>query len=440
MPARPNILLIMTDQQSHRAMSCTGNPNLHTPALDSLAETGVRFSNAYCSYPLCTPSRAATFTGRMPHEVGIDGNNQPINETYREEELGFLFQKAGYDCVYGGKWHLPEISIPDQEHGFRRICPFDDTHLAARCVEYLEEDRQEPFLMVASFDNPHNICEWARNQPLPWGPIEDAPTEACPNLPPNYAIPPFEPGILRRTQSWQPRPYPMWDWGPEQWRHYRQAYFRLVEKVDGEIGLILEGLRANGLQEDTLIVFVSDHGDGMGCHQWSQKSVMYDEVTRVPLLVSFKGVTQAGEVDPHLASTGLDILPTLCDYADIPLPDGLRGRSLRGLAEGEEPTAWREAVFCESVLSRQHKVAARMVRTERYKYSIYSWGRYREQLVDLKNDPGEMTNLAVEEHHQPLLAQHRGLLRDWCLETDDLFDEHYGHPGQPTLPGYGYEE
>ena len=99
MNQRPNILYIFTDQQSATAMSCTGNPDLLTPAMDSIAANGVRFEQAYCTYPLCTPSRASMFTGRTPHEVGIQGNDQPIEASFREQELGRLLSDAGYECV-----------------------------------------------------------------------------------------------------------------------------------------------------------------------------------------------------------------------------------------------------------------------------------------------------------------------------------------------------
>ncbi|MBN1399972.1 MAG: sulfatase-like hydrolase/transferase [Anaerolineae bacterium] len=442
MPMRPNILLIITDQQSHAAMSCAGNDALRTPAMDSLAETGVLFRQAYCSYPLCTPSRAAIFTGRMPHEIGISGNNEPIAEPFRQEELGWLFQRAGYDCVYGGKWHVPEIAMPDREHGFRTICGFDDAHLGEACSTYLANyaagDRAQPFFMVASFDNPHNICEWARHQVLPWGPVADAPTQDCPNLPLNYAIPAFEPEAIRWAQASERRVYPTVSFTPEDWRHYRQAYFRLVEKVDGEIGRILASLRAHDLEEQTLIVLTSDHGDGMGAHHWNQKSVLYDEVMRVPLIVSLKGVTRAGaQDDNHLVAQGLDLLPTLCDYAAIAPSDDLLGRSLRDLAEGREPDSWHRAVYAESRLAP--RIEARMVRTQRHKYALYSYGKYREQLIDLANDPGEMVNLAVENRYADLLQQHRDLLWEWCLQTSDPFEKHDSHPDRPNLPGHEFE-
>ena len=102
----PNILLIVTDQQQAAGMSCAGNPDVNTPVLDNLAEQGVRFSNAYCTNPLCTPSRASMFTGRMPHEIDTMGNGRKINPNFRSLELGNLFKQAGYNCAYGGKWHV----------------------------------------------------------------------------------------------------------------------------------------------------------------------------------------------------------------------------------------------------------------------------------------------------------------------------------------------
>lgn len=438
MPSRPNMLVIMTDQQSHAAMGCAGNDAIATPAMDSLAAAGVRFSQSYCTYPLCTPSRASMFTGQWPHAIDVMDNGRPIPDAMRTTELGGLFSRAGYDCVYGGKWHVPEIAMPDGQHGFRTICGFDDTHLADRCIDYLRARHDRPFLMVASFDNPHNICEWARGQVLPWGPIEERPLECCPNLPPNHASTGFEPEAIRMEQAWSPRVYPVLNYSAERWRRYRNAYLRLVEKVDAEIGRILAALRDAGLARDTLVVFTSDHGDGMGAHHWNQKSVLYDEIVRVPLLLSWPGVIPEGRVDPRLVSTGLDLLPTLCDYAGISAPEGLPGRSLREAVERASGATWRDQVCAETVLGRPIRMEGRMVRTARFKYVVYSYGLYREQLYDLERDPGEMVNLAVEERHSGVLAEHRRRLRDWCLETGDRFEEHSSHPGLPTVPGYEY--
>ena len=200
---RPNVLLITTDQQAALAVGAAGNPDLSTPAMDALGERGVRFERAYCTFPLCTPSRASLYTGRMPYEVGADYNNKAIAPEFRSRELGNLMAAAGYDCAYGGKWHVPEIEIGDG-HGFTRICGFDDWALADRCIDFLRTPRSAPFFLVASFDNPHNICEHSRQQRLPWGPVPQVPVGECPNLPANFEVPAYEPYLIKQERALKP--------------------------------------------------------------------------------------------------------------------------------------------------------------------------------------------------------------------------------------------
>lgn len=439
MAKQPNILYIMTDQQSVNAMSCAGNEYLSTPAFDALAAEGTRFERAYCTYPLCTPSRASMIAGRWPHEVGITGNGQPIDAAYRNQELGHLLSQAGYRCAYGGKWHIPEIAVP-WGHGFESICGFDDVALPERCRDFFERDHDRPFFLVASFDNPHNICEWRRRQNVPWGSVGRPPrVEDCPTLPANFAIPPFEPEAVRIISRSNPRIYPDDRYTPEQWRRYRWGYNRLVEKVDAQIGRVLQSLEAVGLHEDTVVIVSSDHGDAQGAHHLVQKTFLYDEATHVPLIIRAPGEPQ-GQVDRHLVSNGLDIYATICDFAGIIPPEGTHGRSLRPLVGGETPD-WREYVAAETYRER-HRCDGRMICTDRYKYTAYSWGAYREQLIDLEADPGEMVNLAVASKYEDILQHHRDLLRDWCERTGDAFyGHHYSHPSVPFMvPGDEYPQ
>jgi arylsulfatase A-like enzyme len=438
--SQPNILYIFTDQQSADAMSCAGNPEVQTPALDRLADGGVRFTQAYCTYPLCTPARASMFTGRMPHQVGITTNNQPIDERYRHEELGHLLAAAGYECLYGGKWHVPEISIPEG-HGFRSICPFDDVGLPHRVRAFLERPHIRPFFLVASFDNPHNICEYRRQQNLPWGPIGPAPRlEDCPSLPANYAIPPFEPEAVRVISGDDPRIYPA-SYSDEQWRQYRWGYYRLVEKVDAQIGQILDALDETGLAENTVVIFSSDHGDAAGSHHLVQKSFLYDEQTRVPFIVRMPGIGPTGREDAHLVSNGLDFYATVCELAGVELPAGIEGRSIVPLLKGDAGVEWHQHVLAETHWDR-HRCDGRMVRTARFKYVAYTWGAYREALYDMVRDPGEMVNLALRSTYADVLQMHRTLLRDWCARTGDSFyGHHYSHPEQPFIvPGDEYPQ
>ncbi len=436
MKTRPNILYIFTDQQHAGAMSCAGNPYLHTPALDSIAARGVRFTRAYCTHPICTPSRASMWTGRYPHEVGVDANGQGIDERFRAMELGTVLAGAGYDCAYGGKWHVPTGHRVDEGHGFRCIAEMGDERLADACEALLRSAPPQPFFLVASFDNPHNICEYARQQILPGGAVA-APQrlEDCPPLPANFAIPPYEPQALRAYQAYGPQWYPMRDALPDEWRRYVHAYYRMVERVDAQIGRVLRAVRESGLEEQTLVIFSSDHGDGCAEHQWNQKSLLYEAEIRVPLLVQWNGHCAAGVTVDALASNGLDLLPTICDYAGAAVPEGLAGRSLRPWLEGAETVPWRDHLVVETLLDHSKKTTVetygRAVVTPRAKYAVYSWGRHREQLFDTASDAGEMVNLAGVSRYQQELDRHRALLRAWAEQTDDVFAHGRFRPGTP---------
>jgi arylsulfatase A-like enzyme len=419
MDKNPNIVLIMTDQQSALAIGYIGNEDLHTPAMDSLAADGVVFTNAYCAYPLCGPSRACIFSGFTPHRVGVMKNGDGIDEKYRPYEMGNVFSKAGYECVYGGKWHVPKIEFDDvsaREHGFEVICGRDDANLAQRCIEFINREHNKPFLMVASFENPHNICQWAREQDLPWGGVMEKPINECPDLPPNFAIPPYEPQAIREYTRKFPRFYSSPEYtDPDWWRRYRDAYYRIIEKVDAEIGKVLDELKKKGLFDDALIIFTSDHGDNMGSHQLKQKSIPYEEAAKVPLVICHKS-RLAHRVVHYPVSNGIDMLPTMCSLAGIDPGVEYEGLDITSPKAGE-----RAFVVTEMYGDGDSSVSARMVRTARYKYIVYNWGRYREQLFDLEKDPGEMVNLAYSMKYGKQLDAHREYLAKWCAYTGDSF-------------------
>ena len=451
---RPNILWIMTDEQWAGAMSAAGNRDVATPAMDSLARTGVSFPQTYCTYPSCAPSRASLFTGLMPHETGVYDNHpeMTLNESCRPEMLGRLLSDAGYDCLYGGKWHLQDHNIPDGEFGFKKISDINDIELPGRCAQAFEAPRDRPFFLVASFDNPHNILEGARDVAMPWGEVDRPPIEDCPNLPANFAEMPYEPEAVIAERGQYPIAFRDPSYTADDWRWYRYLYYRLVEKVDAQVGKTLAALEAAGHADDTIVIFTSDHGDALGAHRWNQKWVLYEESVRVPLII--RDPRNKPRNDPrneqgnvaapdHLVSNGLDLYPTVCDYAGVTPPPGRRGRSLRALVDGQRPTAWRDHLPAETWWGRifpfSFKTHGRMIRTSQYKYMMYSWGKYREQLFDLAADPGEMVNLAVESRFRDVLQQHRDLLAQHLIDTDDRYQSHYAMPGVlPRVPGQGY--
>lgn len=436
---RPNILLITTDQLCADAMGCAGNSHVHTPNMDRLAADGVRFADCYSTFPCCTPARASFWTGLMPHQVGVDGNGQSINREYGAQEMGHLFAASGYDCAYGGKWHLPTMSMQG-DFGFRCISPIDDLNLVDRCVSFLQESREMPFLLVASFDNPHNICEWTYELPLPWGPVTEPPSlDACPNLPSNSAFFPFEPLAMRHFQNTRYKMLGTDTITDDDWRRFRYIYYRLVERVDSQIGRLLDALEENNLADETVVVFTSDHGEMAGAHRMRQKWVLYEESVRVPLIIAGPQVKRPGSIDNSLVSNGLDLMPTLCEIGGISAPEECPGQSLIPYVDRRRVEE-RDHVIAESYYE-DIAVQARMVRTRRHKYIVHSWGKHREQLFDLEEDPGETVNLAVESRHAALLQKHRDLLADWCRKTADPFQKHYAHPEVPfMIPGMRYDE
>jgi len=444
-PRRPNILYIFTDQQYAEMMSCAGNPYLKTPAMDSLAANGARFTLAHAANPVCVPARVGMMTGVMPSRIGMEENSDlgkvKVPETLLKQTMGWLFRNAGYETAYGGKVHLP---MTPAAMGFDYITRGEGAGLADACAAFLRREHPKPFLLVASFINPHDICYMAphahaKNAGAPakegTGPggaplLEDLQLPAgisrqefieneCPPLPANFEVPAGEPDGVKEVDPRAFRFFVREHWTNDDWRTHRWNYCRLTEKVDAEIAVVLRALREAELEDSTLVVFSSDHGDMDASHRLEHKSVLYGESERVPFIVSWKGVTRPGLVDHrHLVSTGLDLIPTLCDFAGIPVPKERAGLSVRPLAEGRTPTSWRDALVVEG----RH---CRAIRTDRFKYTVYDIGDRREMLVDIQNDPGEMKNLAEDPTCRDTLLDCRKRLRQW-----------YRDHGETLAPGY----
>jgi arylsulfatase A-like enzyme len=465
--ARPNVLVLVTDQQHARMMSCAGNPDVSTPAIDGLAAQGARFERAYTTNPVCIPARFSLMTGRMPSVIGMEHHREAGNFVAPEilaSSLGHVFKGAGYRTVYAGKSHLPgQAGVIDNPgaYGFDEILAPEDKEgrdpAVDACVKFLQQPQDKPFVLYASLINPHDICflairehlkrvgkgnlsqampalaELDRALEMPPGMSRDEFIEKmCPPLPANYAVPAAE-----LSAPWADKPdfmlFARKEWGEREWRLHRWAYARLTERVDGQIGRILGALRAAGLDRNTVVVLTSDHGEQNGAHRVEHKAFLYEESTRIPFVVAWAGVTKPGLVDrAHLVSSGLDLLPTLCDFAGVAVPEGLGGRSVRPLAEGRPSAAWRGHLVIENT-------ASRLVQTGRWKYMVGNArinpgalraqglpaAIVRESLVDLEADPGEMKNLAADPAARPALEQGRRLLKSWYEEHGLALDPAY---------------
>lgn len=451
--AHPNFLVIVTDQQHAGMMSSTGNPWVKTPNMDRLAATGVRFEKAYCTNPVCIPSRFSMFTGALASEIGMESNREEKNTVparILENAMGNVFRRAGYETAYAGKIHLPGqpgVVGRVEPYGFESLVPKGtDGRVAGRdeaveaCVKFLGEKRERPFLLVASLINPHDICYMALNdfmrhtgKPVPEGAhepylaaalkIPEGVTEkefyekSCPPLPANFEIPEKEPEALGGFKGQSNfRNYAREKWTDKDWRLHRWAYARLTESVDAQIGRLLDALEKAGLDRNTVVVFTSDHGEHDAAHRLEHKDTYYEESIRVPFIISWKDKTPGGKVDrDHLVSTGLDLIPTLCDFANIPVPPELRGH---GAGRLEGAPSWRDNLVIE------HE-NLRVLHMGNMKYAIYGDGANREQLVDLENDPGEMKNMAGDPACKARLLQGRAALRDWYAQAGLPLDPKY---------------
>jgi arylsulfatase A-like enzyme len=408
-------------------LSSAGNPYLKTRSLDSMARSGIRFSRAYVTNPVCVPSRISMATGMMAGRFGVfnNGMRATIPKNVSGNSLGKLIKSGGDDTFYGGKVHMaPELS--PLKAGYDEYCKDQRENLPDACIEFMTRKRDKPFFAVASFINPHDICfAYNARQPDRRGkPLVDRlyreaqalPAAQLPPLPKNSAIPEREPEAIEanmKVTAVTPAKLIRKDYNDRDWRNYRWIYCRLTERVDAQIGRLLDALKAHDMEKNTLVIFTSDHGDMDGSHRLASKNVFYENSVGVPFMMQYKGVIPAGVVDNNsLVSNGLDVLPTLCDYAGVSIPNYLLGRTLRPVAEGRGDNARRPYVVAENNTGR-------MLRSDRYKYCVYTSGVIRESLVDLKTDPGEMKNLAGLPQSHKTLNQHRDYLKQWIVESKD---------------------
>ncbi len=424
---KPNVLFIMTDQQSRHMISCTGNTHLKTPALDGLARDGIRFEKAYCSNPVCTPSRVSMFTGVMPCRLGADNNGKCEDRLNLPEEIisnamGNIMKRSGYDTFYGGKDHMFTALAP-KNAGFDEYFPDEREALPKACVEFIQRKREKPFCAVASFINPHDICfaHQAKNGINSHGVLDlrekalALPLEELPPLPDNYEITQNEPTRVEANLNLKaitPAITMRQEYDDVEWRINRWIYHRLTEQVDRLIGEILDGLKAAGHEKDTLIVFTSDHGNMDASHHLASKGLPYEESVGVPFIMKYPETIAGNQIENEcFVNTGLDIIPTVCDYIGVEKPWHMLGKSLRPLAEKQNGVD-----VPLYTVSENHWF--RMLRSKQYKYCCFSIGQ-EELLVDLENDPGEQKNCALDPEYQAVLKQHREWMSEWVTLSDD---------------------
>ncbi|MEM1210919.1 MAG: sulfatase [Planctomycetota bacterium] len=431
---QPNILMIFTDDHAASAISAYGSRLIRTPNLDRLAEEGARLDATFCTNAICGPSRACVMTGTYNHVNGVTTLSTHLDN--RQPTFARELRSAGYQTALFGKWHLghgpehdpvdfdewavlpgqgdyfdPAFLTPTGEH---RETGYVTDLLTDRCVNWLEQrDADHPFLLMCHHKAPHRPWEPA---PRHRHAFDDAEFPEPISFDDDYAGRPaaaaarmridrdFKPRDLKLEppSGLDPAAYKRWAY-----RRYLQDYLGCVLSVDESVGRLLDTLDAQGIADNTLVVYSSDQGFFLGEHGWFDKRFMYDESFRMPMLVRYPAAIRPGHTTSAIASN-VDFAPTFLDYAGLPIPEHYQGYSLRPILEGDAPANWQDVAYHRYWMHQDipHNVCAHYgIRTDSHKL-IYYYGHPLDQagangpptepyweLYDLNADPYELNNL-----------------------------------------------
>ncbi len=410
----------MTDQQSANMMSFTGNKDLSTPAMDHLASIGTVFDNAYCSNPVCMPSRISLFSGQYPSALNVKANCVPKldkDPVYLGNCLGNLLGNAGYSTFYGGKQHFVYQA---EELGFEVFTRDERHELARSTAEILQNyNSDKPFFLVASLINPHDICAVTIHDPDSysdekktthsymsyesleyevyklWYDAKQLSLDELPELPANFESQNAEPdAITELVEQRNFKHYARHHWTERKWREHRYVYCRLTELVDKQIQTILDNV-----PENTLIIFTSDHGDHDGAHHLEHKSTFYEEATKTPLIIAKPDAQKNdAKVSRQLCSNAFDVYATICDYAGVQVSREVEtSYSLRQIIEGKADKTERKLLKIECEFGNAMHSSDKV-------YTKYFRGKNSEQLYDLSKDPGQMHNYINDPAYKQELA------------------------------------
>jgi len=423
---RPNILFLFSDDQRADALGSFGNPYIKTPSLDKLAYTGMRFTNNYCMGShhgaVCAPSRAMLMSGRnlfrvydklegiktMPMVLGENGYITFGTGKWHNEKSAFANSfHFGEDIFFGGMsdhFNVPVVDLKENgsftkvtKKGFSTVV-FADA--AIRFLKkYVEGNRDKPFFTYVSFTVPHDPRSPDTEYIGTYG------DEGLP-LPGNYMPKhPFELGNMKiRDEN-----LGAWPRSPEQIRAQLADYYGLITQLDDQVDRIINTMKDLGLYDNTIIIFTSDHGLGIGSHGLLGKQNLYEHSMKSPLSHQIPGI-------PINESTNAlvylyDIFPTLCGMLNIKPPDGIEGKDYSPII-AQEQLEVRNSIFTS------YTGYQRAVRNHRWKLIQYPKLNHT-QLFDLQNDPYELNNLAQDEAYSQQVKEMWTLLEKWQKNTGD---------------------
>jgi len=455
--SRPNVLFIVTDD-----MNCDlgvyGHPQVKSPQLDRLAERGVVFERAYCQNPVCNPSRSSFLTGLYPEQTGIITNSGHFREHLPEvTTLPQHFQNHGYYVARVGKlYHYgvpPDIGTDGRddpqswqevrnpigidkaiEHDLNIIVeganpggtlswlnvPSEDeehtdgigTDMAIDLLEKNHPDKTgKPFFLAMGFYRPHTpyVAPSHYFDMYPQDSIEPymMPEDDRDDIPP--AALQDRPGQLELSVETR--------------KEIIQSYWASITLVDTQVGLLLDALDRLELSDNTIVVFVSDHGYHLGAHGLWQKSDLFEGSVRVPLIVSAPGNRMARDKQTKSLVELVDLYPTLSELCGLPQADHVSGKSFKPVLENPKRSV-RDTAFSVTEArtvrrADKSKFLGRTIRTDRYRYTEWDEGAFGEELYDYRRDPEELTNLAKDPEHASLAKRLKSKLRERVTEGQE---------------------
>lgn len=448
-PRRPNVLLVTVDHWPAHLLGCAGHPDVQTPNLDELALAGVRLTNAYSECPVCIPARRTLMTGLEPRTHGSIGGSGPCPPTMPDAPtMADTFSQAGYQTFAVGKLHVQpirdrigfhdvilaeegrvqegilddyEIYLGDQGYAGRqfahgisnngyRVRPWhlpDETHVTEwstrqmiRCIQ--RRDPTRPAFWYLSYAQPHPpltplscYLDYYRGQDIRMPVMGEWARE----------VNDLAPRLRDEREIWKDL-----NAHPAAIREARRAFYAQCTHIDNQLACVIGTLREEGLLNNTVVLFTSDHGDMLGDHGLWKKGLYYEPSANVPfILVGCRGDNRLneGSVDSRLAGWQ-DVMPTLLDLAGVPAPDGLDGRSV---VTGEK----RELFFCDYATNWR---ASRMVHDGRHKL-IYHPAGHRFQLFDVVEDPTELHELSESAEHRDIRRHLEAALANRCATYEE---------------------
>jgi len=431
-----NVLFAFSDQ--HRAVSLPGDPfnQALTPNLDAFRKKSFSMEQCISNYPLCSPYRGILMTGAWPYENGITRNGRQLGN--KQKSIGETFAGNGYHTGYVGKWHLSatdnNFTSPGparqgfqdwhawcstdhhytaytyDQHTGQRISPagYSASRMTDEAVTFLKQQTADkPWFLITSWNPPH--------------PPFDPPKQQMDLYKPETLK--FRPNVTIQGRQHEAT-----------LREFEQGYNGAITAIDLEFGRLLSTLEQTGQADNTIVIYTSDHGEMMGSQGWMGKRLPHEESCRVPFFIHYPGVTPPGGRSQVLFSS-IDIYPTLCGLAGIPVPSHCRGRDLSAALRGENVPS-QEIVFLMNEANfgdrDGHAPIFRGVRTATHTYAVADSGRWC--LYDNVKDPFQKTNLVKDPNQQALMARFDTLIAAWLKSSADPFDINAARTRISTFP------